>query len=802
MIGKLHVWRGDQKKEALAQDRFHVRGSASFDDLDLTWKDALSSKAGGIAPIKKRLSLISRRSFSLLAPSKPGEDGDDDSFFVQSASQDLSLFSNIPAVTNAGRDRPSSFGFPPSPPRSRTADQDHSLHCNRIRSRTAPPVPTPTNKPRVPWADKPLPLAIDFDRARKRSSSISSQQPSIQSIPDEIRSSYGASVSRPKTSSCGDPPYRRKRSGSLTGRLPATTPSYSLTPTITPQHSRGPSINAVQNNRTSRDTLNKSNSTASANGFAPRSRASSSSRMSIRTQITTRANGWRSPVEQTSILDGVEGTLNATITELQDLQSGYNNNDNVSGSSGSVGSDDQAHSIQSIYDSQKRDLHTALAENDALKKQLSLLRTRLANNHTIQIERDQLEEMYRESQANLQESVKHGQTLIDKLRLSRDKEEASRNNISELKHRLEEANMHKLDALHRHHELEDALKLVEKNYKMLQEEREIVEQKSLSFEAEKSVLRLEIAKLPALHQEIAKLRQRPHKSALDEALNKRKAAEERARNLEQQASNDRADLPSIIADLDFKMEDLQRGLIDKDRRIEELEAANRLLTKNAKFDKNCLAEQHKTFRTIQAERDQLRQLIHTEFRRTANEVQKREHPASALLERKVEVDSTIMEVRKRAREFLGSEKRKGDDPAATRASRVKELEQEIDYHVKDIILYKLDVKGYKKDLKRAQTKLARLEGIYSHGNSLVGQYSSKDSSATRRSISSRDSESSVDQAVGGMTHGNDFESTDEEASPSGRKTGRIASVYYSPDGSPLSSPKTETKGFNFVGAGI
>lgn len=55
MIGKLHVWRGEQKKEALplAQDRIRVRGSASFDDLDLTWKDALSSRAGGIAPIKK-----------------------------------------------------------------------------------------------------------------------------------------------------------------------------------------------------------------------------------------------------------------------------------------------------------------------------------------------------------------------------------------------------------------------------------------------------------------------------------------------------------------------------------------------------------------------------------------------------------------------------------------------------------------------------------------------------------------------------------------------------------------------------
>lgn len=553
-------------------------------------------------------------------------------------------------------------------------------------------------------------------------------------------------------------------------------------------------------------------------------------------------------------MDEVEGTLNATITELQELQTAFaddsaNNpptaqrrrptepprsapanqgyhargpNYPSTSTSNSLPptpivaiSDeitDPVHSIQSTYDKQKRELHTVLIENDTLKKQLSLLQTRLANNDTIQVERDQFEEMYQESQANLQESVTHGQTLIDKLKLSRDNEEASRNNVSELKHRLEEANMHRLDALHHHHELEDELKLMEKNHKALREERERVEQKRLSFEADKSVLRQEIAKLPALHQEIAKLRQRPQQSALDEALNKQKAAEERARKLEQQLGDGRADLPSIIADLGFKLEDLQRGLTDKDRRIEELEAANKLLSKNAKLDKNyanrirslerTVAEQHKTFRTIQAERDQLRQLIHTEFRRTANDVQKRQHPATALLEKKVEVDTAIIEVRKRAQEFLRSQKRRENDPTLTRAVRIEELQQEIDYHVKDIVLYKLDVKGYKKDLKRAQTKLARLEGIYSHGNGLMSQYSSKDSHTARPSISSRDSENSVAQAVGGIANGNDVLSTDEEVSPSGKRRGRVPSVYYSPDGSPVSSPQQEKRGFNFVEAGI
>jgi len=207
-----------------------------------------------------------------------------------------------------------------------------------------------------------------------------------------------------------------------------------------------------------------------------------------------------------------------------------------------------------------------------------------------------------------------------------------------------------------------------------------------------------------------------------------------------------------------------------------------------------VAEQHKTFRTIQAERDQLRQLIHTEFRRTANEVQKRQHPATTLLEKKVEVDTAILEVRKKAQEFLRQQKRRDEDLNSTRAVRMEELQQEIDYHVKDIVLYKLDVKGYKKDLKRAQAKLQRLEAIYSHGNGLMSQYSSKGSDATGPSLSSQNSENSVLQ-VGAN------ELMSDGDSPPGQR-GKRLSVHHSPDVSPFASPKKEKRQMNFVGAGI
>lgn len=53
MIGKLQVWRGErgeQRKEALAQDKMRVGGFVSFDELDRKLKDASTAI---VAPAKK-----------------------------------------------------------------------------------------------------------------------------------------------------------------------------------------------------------------------------------------------------------------------------------------------------------------------------------------------------------------------------------------------------------------------------------------------------------------------------------------------------------------------------------------------------------------------------------------------------------------------------------------------------------------------------------------------------------------------------------------------------------------------------
>jgi hypothetical protein len=360
--------------------------------------------------------------------------------------------------------------------------------------------------------------------------------------------------------------------------------------------------------------------------------------------------------------------------------------------------------------------------------------------------------------------------------------------------------MHKVDILDHHVELEDRVMHLEREKKALED-----------------------VKI-ALQQETATLRGRPEQSTHDELQQNLRMAEERARHLEEQVRsvNGRADLPSVVADLGFKMEDLQQSLSEKDRRISDLETTNQSLSKGIVGERSTftskirglertVAEQHKTFRTIQAERDQLRQLIHTEFRRTANELQNRQHPAMTLLERKVEVDMAIAEVRRKAQEFLRRQKRRDEELDNLPSLRIQELEQEIDYHVKDIVLYKLDVKGYKKDLKRAQAKIQKMSEP-----SLLSTFAARE---TRPSVSSQSSGSTAPQfgMSSALSDGESGSALKEVVSANSsptknereemRERNRRLSVHaYTPSGSPRESPATsprnEKKVFNFVGYSI
>ena len=212
---------------------------------------------------------------------------------------------------------------------------------------------------------------------------------------------------------------------------------------------------------------------------------------------------------------------------------------------------------------------------------------------------------------------------------------------------------------------------------------------------------------------------------------------------EEEEEERKADLPSVVVDLRFRLEDAERVGNEKEGRIKELEQSHTLLkeelqkqqdvyTKMAslaeqaqrKVMSDCqlsaakiaeltqkLNDKAKEAKAVQSERDKFEQLLLAEFRRTAIEIHARTHPAESLLSQKIDVDATVKQIRAKAESSLKDAKPdyEGAEYSDDVERRVKDFRKEIDYYLKDIILYKLDVKGYKKDLRKAQSKIQELE---------------------------------------------------------------------------------------------
>ena len=338
---------------------------------------------------------------------------------------------------------------------------------------------------------------------------------------------------------------------------------------------------------------------------------------------------------------------------------------------------------------------------------MKFLRERFAEIGDLKTEKDTLEVALGESQKNLEVSLVNLQTC-------KANEQALQNNLVNVTRKLEEANVQKVDVLEQNGDLQDSV----------------------------SALHKELAQM---RKEMEELRTRPQLSELEEARAALAKSEEENKLLLQQVkeAEGRADLPAIVADLTFKLDDVKRTTAEKDKYISELEASTQSLNAElatAQEERAKLAETNATMRTRElqkqnqtakrmsqlnkqieemekarttavAESEKHLQLLKEQLRRNANDVHKREHPASNLLEKKLNIEEAITEVRlkferKKAKEEEGNEDTEEEEKDPQ--TRIEELEKEIEYHVKDIVLYKLDVKGYRKDLKRAREKLAAL----------------------------------------------------------------------------------------------
>jgi len=102
------------------------------------------------------------------------------------------------------------------------------------------------------------------------------------------------------------------------------------------------------------------------------------------------------------------------------------------------------------------------------------------------------------------------------------------------------------------------------------------------------------------------------------------------------------------------------------------------------------------------ERDRLAQLLRAELRRIAVEEHAGRHPSEALVRSRSELRGAVEVVRERAQGWV--DEMRGEEEMGEEGK----LRGEIEYYLNDIVLYKMDVKGYKKDLRRAEKRIKEL----------------------------------------------------------------------------------------------
>lgn len=287
--------------------------------------------------------------------------------------------------------------------------------------------------------------------------------------------------------------------------------------------------------------------------------------------------------------------------------------------------------------------------------------------------------------------------------------EAAQNRLHAVEARLEEANEQKIDVLEHNNDLQERMTAMQK----------------------------QIAKLS---REISELRTRPDRAELLAVRRQSIEVDAKNRVLEEQvkAKGGRTDLASIVADLKFRLDDAERAKKDKDDRIQQLEAGLEKLREELKQKRESyqnmtslsqqaqqklmsesqqsalritelqqkVSAQEKATRSAQAERDKFEQLLLAEFRRTAIEIHARQHPAEPLLSKKMDVESAIQQIRQKAESALkeGKDKKPSYDGVD-----YDDEEKRIRELEREVEYYLKDIVLYKLDVKGYKKDLRKTQ---------------------------------------------------------------------------------------------
>jgi myosin heavy subunit len=299
-------------------------------------------------------------------------------------------------------------------------------------------------------------------------------------------------------------------------------------------------------------------------------------------------------------------------------------------------------SLDSSLETQRRaSVESASAEAEALKRKLSLCRKAQSEIGDVRRERDQFRETNDRSERRI------GQ-LKDIVRKSKDNEKALKNKIHGLEDALLAANMERVDVLEGYHEAcEQIRKLHDKQLMMIKERNEA-----------------------AAHSIPPEFDGRGATFASDNSAS-------------------HAGLNGVDPEKDamfLQLDELRALISEKESQLRSIESEHR-----NSVSKLELFKLEKRLASAEADRDQYNALLHAELRRQSKIAASNGHAATPHIG-----DGAAAAV---------AEKLKSKPGIENTEKRCEFLEKELKHCFQEIILYKLDIRGYRKDLKEANCRI-------------------------------------------------------------------------------------------------
>jgi hypothetical protein len=298
-----------------------------------------------------------------------------------------------------------------------------------------------------------------------------------------------------------------------------------------------------------------------------------------------------------------------------------------------------------------------------LKRKLSLSRRTQANFGNVKTERDRL----RDATSNSERKISQLKEIVRK---AKEGEKATMEKITNLEAALYMGNVEPTDVLEGFYEARDRTKSISEQQKLLIKERD------------ESFHRL---------------------SYVDPEWVGSIASDKESSSAQEQGEHQHQQRAARLIAQHQELASLKTSMVEKDARIAELEQLNQD-TKGVEENEAFVCQLdtcQRCLRTAEAERDRYNDLLHTELRRESKCIAIKLHAATpqitdeaeAILEQKLTSGSIELE----------------DANEISIEQRCQHLEKELKHCIQEIILYKLDVRGYKKDLKQPQMRINALQ---------------------------------------------------------------------------------------------